>query len=360
MAKSLGGLELYFEKCCLWFFNSPHHTVNIALKDSRLEKRLKIAQVPVLTLTSASNWMSVFNAYKLASIIENHNIDVVHVHHKDDLLLMALTTLMSKKKFILVHSRQMQIPHSKKDIWHKFIYRKIDLFITITEQLRKDAINRIPLDESKIKTLYYGVKAPQNFSKENCVTVFNKNIQDKKFNIGVFSRIEYLKGQHLVVEAANYLQQQYPILNYYFIGDIMDKDYNQELLISIKKYNLSNIICFKGFHPNPIEIMPCFDLILLPSYNETFGLVLAEAMRSGVPVIGTNYGGVTEIISHKKTGLLFEKDNYKDLALQIEVLLNDENLRKDLARNGKEKGDNAFNEELHFKKLEELMKFKLN
>jgi glycosyltransferase involved in cell wall biosynthesis len=100
--------------------------------------------------------------------------------------------------------------------------------------------------------------------------------------------------------------------------------------------------------------MRCFDLVLLPSYNETFGLVLAEAMRSGVAVIGTNYGGVTEIIDHQKTGLLFEKDNARDLADKIELLYSDKDYRVKLAQQGKAKADKYFNDESHFQKLEKL------
>ncbi|MDQ3395125.1 MAG: glycosyltransferase family 4 protein [Bacteroidota bacterium] len=356
LAPSLGGLELYFEKCCLWFHKSPHTAICIVKKESRLEGRLVNASIPVSILSSPSKWMSIFNAYKLANIIENNNVDIVHVHHKDDLLLTALTKIISKKKFLLVHSRQMQIPHSKKDPWHKFIYKKIDLFLTITEKLKADAIKNIPLDPQRIKNLYYGVKAPTNYDPKNCFPFFKMDAADpKKFKIGIFSRLEYLKGQHLVVHAAHMLQSAYPDLIYYFIGDSMSKDYLMKLKASIKEYKLEGTILFKGFHPNPLEIMPAFDLILLPSYNETFGLVLAEAMRAGVAVVGTDAGGVTEIIDHKTTGLLFKKDDAKDLANQIALLYNDEPLRKLLAKNGKEKADAVFDEEVHFYKFEEIL-----
>lgn len=354
LAKGLGGLELYFEKCCLWFHKSPHYALFLTLKGSRLENRFQIAGLPALNLTTSSKWMSLFNAYKLSNVIENHNIDIVHVHHKDDLLLTALTKLICKKKFLLVHTRQMQIPHSKKDVWHKFIYKKIDLFLTITDQLKEDAIRRIPLEAHKIKKIYYGVKAPENFSKKNCTAFFKDKELKENFKIALFSRIEYLKGQHLVIEAANFLRSSYPDIQYFFIGDIMNNEYYQKLQESVKKHELQDIIVFKGFHPNPLNIMSCFDIVLLPSYNETFGLVLAEAMRAEVAVIGTDFGGIREIIEHNNTGLVFEKDNYKDLALQIELLYNNENLRRTLARNGKEKADKEFNEETHFLNLEEL------
>lgn len=359
LAKSLGGLELYFEKCCQWFHNSPHYSVSITLKGSRLDKRLIQSKIPVINFTSGQKYLSLFNAYKLAVLIENHNIDVLHVHHKNDLITASLSKIFCKKKFLLVHSRQMQIPHSKKDLWHKFIYKKIDLFITITQKLREDAVKRIPLDEASIKTLYYGVKAPEDFQEENCKSYFSPK-KENTFKIGIFSRFQYLKGQHLIIQAARILHEKYKDLEYYLVGDIMDQNYFESLNTSLKNHPLKENFHFKGFHSNPLEIMPCFDLILLPSYNETFGLVLAEAMRAGVAVIGTNYGGITEIIDHQKTGLLFEKDNALDFAEKIETLYLNKDLRIHLAQQGKAKADLEFNEETHFHKLENLFLEKMN
>ena len=64
--------------------------------------------------------------------------------------------------------------------------------------------------------------------------------------------------------------------------------------------------------------MPYFDLIILPTYEETFGLTVVEAMLMSVPVIGSNAGGVPEIISHKYNGLLFKTRDHNDLMHNID------------------------------------------
>ena len=66
--------------------------------------------------------------------------------------------------------------------------------------------------------------------------------------------------------------------------------------------------------------MPCFDLIILPTYEETFGLIVAEAMMMQVPVIGSNAGGVPEIINHQENGLLFESKTI-DLQKRIDFII---------------------------------------
>lgn len=358
LSTSLGGLELYFSRCCQWFYQSNHHCIPLVLKESRLEKRMKEDGITFLTIGSRSKGLFLFNAYKLANVIENHNIDIVHIHDKKELTVAAFAKMICKKKFKLVHTRHMQLPHSKKDVWHKLLYSTIDLYITVTERLKSDAIARLPIHPDKIKKLNIGIKEPLALKKENCERFFQGH-NSKSFKIGIFSRIEYLKGQHLVIEAAYLLHKTFPHLEYFFIGDSMHQEYTSKLKDSIQKYKLGDVIHFKGFYPSPMEIMPCFNLILMPSYNETFGLVSVEAMRCGVAVIGTNYGGVTEVIDHMDNGLLFKKDDSKDLKEKIELLIKNDDLRKELAQKGKLKADAFFNEEDHFNGLEKLFEEQL-
>jgi glycosyltransferase involved in cell wall biosynthesis len=106
------------------------------------------------------------------------------------------------------------------------------------------------------------------------------------------------------------------------------------------------------FVSEPQKLMQLCDCIALTSREETFGLVLPEAMRCGIAVIGSNRGGVPEIIRHEQTGLLFESWNAADLYRQIKHLYTDTDFRKMIAANGKEVADARFNTEGHFAALE--------
>jgi glycosyltransferase involved in cell wall biosynthesis len=79
-------------------------------------------------------------------------------------------------------------------------------------------------------------------------------------------------------------------------------------------------------------------------------------MRAGVAVLGSNCGGVPEIIQHEKTGLLFETENVADLTEQLLKLVSNKAFCEKLARAGKEDADERFSEEKHFAKLLELFR----
>lgn len=74
------------------------------------------------------------------------------------------------------------------------------------------------------------------------------------------------------------------------------------------------------------------DVFVLPSTTETLGLVVIEAMASGVPVVGARCGGIPDLIEHGETGLLYDPDTPGDLLGQLRPLISDDALRARLAR----------------------------
>lgn len=351
----LGGLELYFLNCVRWFSKSNLDVIALTASKTRLEEKLITEELPHLIVNNPGKTFPLKVAFQLSHIISKNQIDIVHIHHKKDLALVALAKTLSKRPFKVIHTRHMEMPHSKKDPYHKYVYSAINLFITVTEQLRNDLIEKLPIPSEKIILEYLGVKAP--LPKDNAIC--NALISDKHhpFLVGVFSRIEEHKGQHLIIEAAKLLKEKHgDKIQYVFMGDVMEQAYMQRLEEKINQYDLNKDMHFKGFHPDPMQLMPCFDIIVMPSKRETFGLVLAEAMRSEVAVIGTDSGGVPEIIDDKVTGFLFEWDNPVELAEKIEILYKDPTLKNKMALAGKEKADKLFNAETHFSRLEKIIR----
>ncbi|HNP17072.1 MAG TPA: glycosyltransferase family 4 protein [Fulvivirga sp.] len=347
LGEGLGGLELYFRKCCK-HLTGQHKVVVVTKSDTRLAKIASEEDEKHYAIKRAFKQLPLKSIRRLATIIKEEQIDLVHVHHKDDLPLVAWTKFWSRRSFKVVHTRQMQLPGSKKDLYHRFIYGSIDIFIAISDMLKADAQKKLALPNERIKRLYYGVEKADKVEFESHF-VHNKT----HFNVGVFSRIEYQKGQHIVLDAGKSLIKKYPDIEFYFVGDVMDEAYKDSLGKSLN-LNESAHFHFKGFHPKPLSIMPCFDVIILPSKNETFGLVVVEAMRAGVAVIGTNAGGVPEIIDNENTGLLFDWEDNIQLAEQIERLYSDPNFKRKLAKAGEEKADELFDIDSHFKKLNSL------
>ncbi len=353
----LGGLELYAEREWQYLQQAGHECHFAIAENGRLAQKNRDISIHMFPLSLNSKFFPLVNALKLARYIARNHIDIVHMHWGKELNLAVLAKRFSRKLFRhrlkLIYTRHMGITRSKKDFVHAFFYRQVDIMLTISKQVEKEARTWLPLAGDKIKLLYLGV-ANKTVDKPDC-NGLPERIKQSQFRVVLFGRIEHGKGQHVLVEAMALLANSKINISATFVGQVMDNDYFEKLKQSVKKHGLEERIAYLDFIDNPMAVMPCFDVLVLLTYCETFGLVLVEAMRAGVAVIGTDAGGVPEIIEHDKTGMLIPPGNAGVLARELTKLYDDAGLKKRLARAGKHKADREFNSELHFNKLEHLL-----
>lgn len=355
LSPGYGGLELYVNKVTSYFSLSEKYDVLAVLKkNSFLDQKLNFKSVQKQYLSTFNRYFPIVTAYKLSRILARKNIDIIHVHWGKDLFLAVLAKTFCKKPVKIMYMRQMALTRHKKDVYHKFLYKNVDAYQVITKALYNDAIKFLPLEKEKIHLLYYGV--PEGADSQSCEEYLrSKGVAPESFKVAIFGRVEEGKGQHLVIQAVRNIYQAQNNISLSVIGHVMDKTYFKKLedLANIK--NTKPFIHFNGFHNNPTSIMPCFDVVVLATRCETFGLVLPEAMRSGTAVIGTNCGGVPEIIIDGETGLLFESDDVKGLEKALNKFVMDKEYRIQLANNGKDYADKLFTEEVHYRNLDAII-----
>lgn len=356
LSEALGGLELYAlrsasqlaKKDSVLFVTSPA---------AMLIDKLKHENIGYKTLHPGFRSFPLLSAFKLAKIIDQFDADVLHMHWGKDLPLAALAVKLSRSKPALIYTRQMQITRMKTDFYHQFLYREMSLMLAITQQLQQRCARMLGSKfAGRVQTLYYGVPEPELiFSAQDIAEKrMALNLHSDDFVVGLIGRLEEQKGQHLLIKAIAQAASENITLKAIIVGHEMKAGYRDELKQLAADLHVAEQIVFMDFINKPQEIMQICDCILLATYMETFGLVLPEAMRCGVAVIGSNAGGVPEIIEHGKTGLLFEPRNVADLKTQLMLLHNDSKARQRLAQAGKQKADTVFNNEQHYQRLREI------
>ena len=357
LSPGLGGLELYVFRCAQAL--ERHHRVTGVLNTAgKLTTHFsEHAQIRTHKLNRSSKLLPLLNARSLAVIIDDEQIDVIHMHWGNDLALAALAKRLSRTKPALVYTRQMKITRRKNDIYHRLLYAQMNLMLTITRQLEGEAKLYIPVQDWQISTLYYGVKAPGAFLPHEDIRQQRDKLgfAEQDFIVGLLGRLERGKGQHLLIEALALAAQDGLDLKAMIIGHEMKPGYRNNLRDLVHSKGLDDNIVFMDFVAEPQQLMQLCDCIALTSFEETFGLVLPEAMRSGVAVVGSNRGGVPEIITHERTGLLFESGDAASLYKQIRHLYTEPDFRKRLAENGKLEADARFNSDDHFSALEKYL-----
>jgi glycosyltransferase involved in cell wall biosynthesis len=350
-----GGLELYAQHSTEIIKELGYQCVTVCNPNSTVFMNSGSSNNKLITLKTNFHLVPFFAAFKLAQIIDSNNIDIINIHWSRDFNIAVFAKIFSSRSVKLIYTRHMAITRYKDDFYHNFLYRHVDCFVVITKQLMKEAKNFLPLADSKIKLLYHGVKSLDTDSTAiNCDQFNVTSTESKYLHVAIFSRIEQGKGQHLLVEAVRALKLKNKEIHVTIIGHVMDNEYNDKLKKSIYDYKLDKQFHFFQFIDQASLYMQCFDVIALTTSAETFGLVLIEAMQSGVAVIGSNAGGVPEIINDNVSGLLFESGNTHALADKIELLYDDSEFRNRLALNGVKTVSEMFSEQQHRKALKKI------
>jgi glycosyltransferase involved in cell wall biosynthesis len=103
------------------------------------------------------------------------------------------------------------------------------------------------------------------------------------------------------------------------------------------------------------DYMANLDIFVMPSYKETFGIVLIEAMSSKTCVVSTNAGGVPEILDFGKSGKLVEPKSVSSLANGLRDLILNPKMRNNLAHAGYKKAKTFYNQEVMITKWLEIL-----
>lgn len=356
LSDALGGLELYAYRCALEL-GKRDEVIGVLHPEGRLRGYFERDDLAWRPLETRFRPLPFIAARRLARLIDDEGIDVVHMHWGKDLALAALAKRLSRRKPNLVYTRQMQITRPKRDAYHTFMWRQVDRVLAITEQLTGRLRGFLPLEmHPKVMTLHYGVAAPNTFPDASGRRGLRRRLglPEEGFVVGLLGRIKQSKGQHLLVDAIEMLRDRCPVHGL-IVGRPMEPDYLDSLKKRAEEQSLP--VTFLDFTDEPQQLMQACDAVVLASDEETFGLVLVEAMRAGVAVVGTRAGGVTEIIDDGESGLLFAPRDADDLARQLQRLCDDPVLRQRLAAAGKAKADRLFDQEQHFRLLAERLRF---
>ena len=361
LAPSFGGLEINMCDLSRWLASRPDVELAVGFTSgTRVAEKLGGLPVPQIAFSKPCGKLPLRPAWRLARWIAQHEIDGVHVHWKKDLPLVAMAKRLCRRPFRFVHTRHMNLPGRKHDPYHAWLYGSLDRLIVVTHYLHRQALAHLPIDPERVTPIHYGVAfdrpADREQIHERCRKLGIPVAPREGFHIGLFGRIYDYKGQHLLVDAVEQLRSQGKDVRAWIIGEPFVPEYLQDLKADVRRRGLADAVRFLGFQPHPLELMSVMDAVALTTRNETFGLVLVEAMRAGTAVIGSRAGGVPEIIDDGETGLLFESWNAADLARAIEQLYDDPALRQRLATAGQQKAMRAFDRDRQFQRVLEVLK----
>ncbi|GED00990.1 N-acetyl-alpha-D-glucosaminyl L-malate synthase BshA [Bacillus atrophaeus] len=268
-------------------------------------------------------------ASKIAEVAERENLDIIHAHYALPHAVCAyLAKQMLKRDIGIVttlHGTDITVlgyDPSLKDLI-RFAIEASDRVTAVSSALAAETYDLIK-PEKKIETIYNFIDE-RVYLKKNTRSIKEKYgiSPDEKVVVHVSNFRKVKRVQDVIHVFRNIVNQTKAKL--LLVGDGPEKSVACEL---VRKYGLENQVMLLGNQDRVEELYSISDVKLLLSEKESFGLVLLEAMACGVPCIGTNVGGIPEVIKNNVSGFLVDIGDIEDASAKALRILEDEQLRK--------------------------------
>ncbi len=260
------------------------------------------------------------NAKKaLEKLLKEEDIDIIHGHYLFPAGAAAVEVGKKHniKTYVTAHGSDMFELYKKQKFMRKPIKKVLkdaDKVFAVSNALKDEIIaTDVPNIQEKTSIHWNSVDTEKfNENNDNPILEFDKPV------VMFVGNLIKRKNVKTIIDAKKESKTDFELV---IVGG---GPLFSSLQKKVKDENISGVT-FTGPREDVEKIIPDADILVLPSFSESFGLVLIEALACGVPVIGSNVGGIKEIIT-EEVGLLIDPNDSKTLADAIDKLLSDKEL----------------------------------
>lgn len=294
-------------------------------------------------------------ASQLSEIILKNDIQVIHSHYA---LPHAVAALLARdiagkpvRCVTTLHGTDITIVGAHPSMMNitRFAIEKSDRVTAVSHSLRRDTEEKLGIKKGKITTIY------------NFVNTRDFNPELKKVELS------HCRDAVMILHVSNLRPVKAPLdVIRIFFGIQKESDLNLRLCIlgegplqteMIKlaaDLGIGEKVRFLGSYHELGPLIAASRLMVLPSIQESFGLVALESMACGVPVVASRVGGLPEVIRDGVNGCLFESGNLREAVQKSLRLLNDPTLYRKVSREGIRTANETFSREKIIRQYESI------
>ena len=309
------------------------HLIILVERDKPMDDMLREAEasgIPISRLTIRRD-LDLPLIWRMRRILRAIAPDIVHTHlmHGDLLGYAAAKTARVAKVISSRHNDDQFRYHNRWRRINRRLWRMLDAGIAISAAIKEFAIEIEDAPADKISVVHYGVD--YSWLSDDAVreardrTRAELGLPDDAQILGMVCRLVEQKGIPYALEALRRVRADFPGAYLVIAGD---GEKAAELRRLASALGVADRVHWLGWRSDAAEWMAAFDVLLVPSLWEGFGLVLLEAMARRVPIIASRVSAIPEVVVHGETGILIEARNVDALADAIRRLLSDRALRK--------------------------------
>lgn len=209
----------------------------------------------------------------------------------------------------------------------KQYYPLFDRVFCVSDNAKAVFLKRFPEMESRTETMHNIVSESLIIAEAERGDTFNDGYTGTK--ILTVGRLSHEKGQFMIPAAAKILADKGYEFKWYIVGDGADK---QKIEVELGRMGLQNRVILIAATKNPYRYMRDCDIYMQPSLHEGYGLTVHEAKIFNKPIVVTNFASASNLVQHKKTGLICDI-NAESIAEALAELLCNPDLQQTFSKN---------------------------
>lgn len=289
--------------------------------------------IKVLFLPQKETGTDYLSFLKVAKILREEKIDIIHTHNTQPFIDGTIGAIMSGVKTIVHTDHARAFPDKRRYmIAERFLSRFAYRVVGVSEKTSDDLMKYEKISPRKIMTIPNGIdgnrfkiKVDREKKKKELGLTTEGPV------IGLASRLTSQKGIPFLLRAMSEILAAIPDAVLIIAGEGRIED---ELKKEALDLQIADHVRFIGPRMDMPELLKLFDLYVMPSLWEGLPMVLLEAMAAGCPIVSTNVGGIGTAIQHGINGSLVNSQDSDALAKEIVRVLKDKELRSKYVANG--------------------------
>lgn len=259
------------------------------------ERGLRVLPLPV------RNSVDLWAIGTLVRTIRREGVEIIHTHNAATswaAWFAAHAWPFGSQRPALIRTR-----HLMKKSRYGFPYRYLsDRVVVVSEHLRSYLVQEVGIPSSKVVVISPGVETDFYQPAFNGEEIRQElAIPAEVPVIGMIAFLRREKGQSVLIEAAPTILSRFPNVYFLLVGSGGDE---RRLRGLAREKGIERHVIFTGYRTDIPRLLTAIDLFVAPSFSEALGISILEAMSMEKPVIASNVGGIPEVISNEKNGLL--------------------------------------------------------
>jgi len=332
-AAIVGGMETYVLRLLQRLPPDIFNVTCLCVCESRITSLLRDigCKVHITPITDDPDWQSIQLG---VSLIRAEAIDVIHAHLPN---AHSLTGILSK----LTETPALATIHSRYLGMRDFeVHKLMQTHIHVVAKTAYFHALSLGVPPSKLRFIANGVdtKIFRPVAKTDYLHSIVNIVPETRL-IGYIGRLSPEKGPEVFIQVAGNVHKKLPNCHFVLVGE---GPMREKLKNDIDNLGLGNYIHMAGLQSDMSQVYASLDLTVSTSYSEGMPLAIIEAMASGVPVVATNVGGVSDIVEVGCTGLLHGVGDLNGLANSIVTLMSDESMRIAMGKAARKRVEEKF------------------